>query len=879
MAAACGMCQTPLDRPEPGAPRIGRVVNMGKRLMPNFGVVVNEQPDSVTVLVKGGTLTPVPLAQFDAYPQTIVPSPAVFGAGGRLWAASLARQSGAIKGSWPAEVVEATAMQWARASLGARRAAALDLFALGLGPRAAELQLTASELNWYCAWHLARTGDVPTVLSCLEALPPHGYAARVPLLVRLAGLLQADPAFAQRACALLAPFIATSPDAAALHAALRNTPSPHAVELAQSFAGLVEWAGGYRAGMLTAVPSAVAQSQRLPVLPPVQVTALRSFDAYLAGMAGSSLDAAVPALAALPVELLDELIDRRALTRIPPGAGPLAPSITAYVRGRTEPGSASVAELREIRFTAELARRSFLAGDDAELAGLPADDPAVRHYRALREFVRTKRIEDPDALRPNARAVLQRVDALRNAEPGLAGDVPDEIARDASCWPLLQDLAYRGELRLGEEQRARYPELGAWIDLCKIQRLVFEGQWSDVIATGRQLARTSRLERFTDEAQNMVAYAEWQQGSAGEAMRVLNEALAGQFTNGLVVNAALVAAEQGCLPALPHLTQAMRLATDPRVRQGAVSRAITLWLADDKVQNYPEPLAQLVREALAQPQADNDFYAMMLHISALHDHDWLAKGTLRSGDAAQAEALRYYMTKARMVTDGYDDKLDDVARVMVDRWKATPHPPWLERERIWIAELLMEVVHTEFGKAAGVSSAIDVLIDGQVLTLIDELVLGMQAGAHVCARISEDGNEIAEHAEQRLIFARVRKYWARQGELTDAEREFVADETARCVGTAMMAFAASAERAWEEFGTLWDSLVQRERWDHQNRYTIIQLERRAIDEFEPYIARCRAYLKALNSFELDEVRAKQRDLVIKGTGQWATEIARLRSML
>src|SRR5581483_530789 len=103
---------------------------------------------------------------------------------------------------------------------------------------------------WYRAWHAAPAGDVPTLLSCLEALPPNGYAARVPLLARLAGPLQADPAFAQRACALLAPFVATSPDAAALHAALGNAPSPHAVELAQSFAELVERTGGHRAGTL-----------------------------------------------------------------------------------------------------------------------------------------------------------------------------------------------------------------------------------------------------------------------------------------------------------------------------------------------------------------------------------------------------------------------------------------------------------------------------------------------------------------------------------------------------------------------------------------------------------------------------------------------------
>src|SRR5262249_7012013 len=155
----------------------------------------------------------------------------------------------------------------------------------------------------------------------------------------------------------------------------------------------------------------------------------------------------------------------------------LPPPVTAYVRARTEPGSASLAELREAGFSAELARRSFLAGDDADLATLP-DDPAVRHYRALREFVRTNQVEDPEALRPDARTLLRHVNTLRQAEAGQAGEVPDEIARDASCWPLLLDLAYRGELVLGEQQRASYPEFGAWIDLCKIQRLVFEGQWS-----------------------------------------------------------------------------------------------------------------------------------------------------------------------------------------------------------------------------------------------------------------------------------------------------------------------------------------------------------------------------------------------------------------
>ena len=74
----------------------------------------------------------------------------------------------------------------------------------------------------------------------------------------------------------------------------------------------------------------------------------------------------------------------------------------------------------------------------------------------------------------------------------------------------------------------------------------------------------------------MIAYAEWQLGHPDEALRVLDEAPDGQFTNGLVVNAALVAASMCCPLALPYLAKAMRLATDPAVRRGAVQRAIAL---------------------------------------------------------------------------------------------------------------------------------------------------------------------------------------------------------------------------------------------------------------------------------------------------------------
>jgi hypothetical protein len=852
---------------------------MGGRVLAKFAIAVAEQDSTVTVLVKGDSLTPVPVAQFDGFPQSVIPGPTLIGAAGRLWAANQARQGGTVKGKWPVELVDATATRFAMASLGARRAAALDTLALGMGAWGSQLQLAASELTWYRAWAAALSGDLPTLLSCLEALPPTGYTTRVPLLLRQAGRLQADPALAARASRQLAPFVASSLDAQALLAVLAPQAESSHLDLARSFAERVERIGGHPASSLQAVPAAIAGGKRLPALPPIPVTALPSFDAYLAGLAGSSLDAVPAALGALPVVLLDELITRRALTRIPPGPGPWPPAVTAYLRSRLDPGQAELAELEAVGFTAEIARRHFLAGDETRLAALPADDPAVRHYQTLHTYRRSGRLADPDGLRPAARTVLELVEALR--QPGQDGrrEAPEELVADASCWPLVRDLAYRGELSLTDELRSRYPEFGAWLDLCGMQRLVFEGRWTEVISTGGQLAAASQLESLRDEAQSMVAFAQWQLGRPAEALRVLDEALAGQFTTGLVVNAALVAAEQGCLPALPYLAKAMRMAADPRVRQGAVSRAIGLWLGDKEVQDYPAPLAQIVREALATPQVDDDFHETLVVVSAIHDKQWLAGATLRAANNAQAEALRYFVTRARVVADGYRESFDDVARVLIRLWHANPRLPWVEREKTWLTELLMDVVHTPFGEASGVLSVVEILVNGNILTLADELILSLQAGAHVACKISDDGGEIALEAEQRLIHAHVRKYWARLAELSESDREVVGDEVARCVVVSAVAFAVSAERAWEEFGRQWDQLVQRERWDYQNRPAIIGMERHALNVFDTYIARCRAYLKSMEGLPLDENGAEQRDLIISGVGKWATETARLRSLL
>jgi hypothetical protein len=850
---------------------------MPTRLLTRHGVAVGEANGTVHVMAKGDSPTTMPAKQFDQLSSPTLPGPAATSAPGRLWAANLAAQAGAIKGNWSAPVIAAAAQQLAVSSLGARRAAALDAIALNQSSIVDSLQLSAWEISWYRAWTADAGGDVPGLLRWLETLPPTGYTMRINLLVRRASALLADPALAARAAALVLPFAAILPDAWALARALRAPSHDDPIGL-PAYAGEVARVGGPAYASIEPIAEAIRHRQRLPQMPATAGPRLRAFDAYLAGQSGTSLDAAVDQLVPLPRVLLDDLITARSLTQLPGGRQPWSAEVTAYVRCRLDPGGADLAELRAAGFTAELARRFFLTGDTDELARLPEDDPDVRHYRALYALRTLGAAEEAGNLRPAARSILALAERLRSATAEHSQEAPAEFAADPSVWPLVQEAALRGGVTVSQDVRSRYPEFADWLELCGTQRLVFEGRWDEVIAAGRRVAAASGLESIRDEAENMVAFAEWQLGRPVEALQVLEDALRGEFTTGLVVNAALVAAEQGSLTALPYLDRAMRLSTDPRVRQGALSQAIGLWLQDDDVQDYPPQLAKMVHDALSAPQPDTDFHRTLLILSVNNDYGWLADASPHAEGKAQSDAVRYFRTRARVLSIKYKETLKDVAELLVALWPS--HPDWVEREKTWMSELLIDLVHVDFGEAIGAVEPIEVLIKGNILGLAERLVLSAQAGAHLTVGLREARSAlVAPEYERQLLFDPVTLFHSRRNELVPKLQEIVAEELAKCLVVSMLAVGSLVESQWVEFGENWDLLVQRERWDHANRYQIINLERALLNDIDPYIARVRHYVTVLKSLPMTEAQQEIRDTIDHSTARWSAESARLRSLL
>lgn len=873
----CERCGIPIDGPHPGSARIGRVVAVKGRLGHRNGVVLQESAAGVRVLVKGDEIADMPLAEFDATSAVDVPGPAVTGAAGRLWKALQAQQHRALRAKWNSEPVAAAALECATASMGARRAAALDALELRSPELLASLGLSAQEACWYQAHAAAAAGDTRALLGWLERLPAQGYALRVRLLLgRVSDLLQ-EESLGIRAAAQLVPFAADL-DAQALHAALAAPGTANAITTLVPFALAVESADG----SLSEWASAIADLRR-PAAPfPDSMLTAQALHAYLWSSAGDDCSPAkADVLQVLPMALLDDMIERGA---IPPELGSESgwtAASAAYLRCRLNPGEASAADLTEVGFTAELARRYYLAGNAAALAALHDTDAAVRHYTALATWRSGVSETELEGLRPPERAVLSQLAEVRAAvQSGQEAFVPADLAADPTCWPLLWRSAIQGSLRLSSELAVRYPGFADWLELCGIQRLLFESRWADAITMGQALASRAAIEVTSDESLNMVAYGQFQQGQPMTALQTLDHALGGRYTTGLLVNASVVAASQGSVAALPYLQRITRSERDQSVRAGAFQRAVDLWMQDGESPEYPDMLRSLVRDALALPQSD-EFHGKLLQLAEGQDTAWLAgDAAIRCEGPRQADAERYRRTWARARTDGCNEGLSDVAKVLGVLANQPSPPAWVEREINQMVKFLDDAVHTDFGEALGLVPTIEALLSAGVLELGYRLVFAAQAAAHTAVYLSEHDGCVSRDFEQRMLFDAVRAYKQRQSELAESVQDYVSRELTKCVVITARAVAFPVAREWDDVTTRFNALVERGRVDYQNQYAIARMKRDILDdELDPLVRRLRAYLNLMAELPLDDLGRDFQPMLANIVSDWSAEIARLRPNL
>jgi hypothetical protein len=834
---------------------VGRVVARGGRLTTRNAIAIDQEVGSVVLLEKEGSAATIPIGEFDRL-QVIETAPAtVTGAAGRLWAAEVARARGSVKAKWPAAEVKAAATRWALATLGSRRAAALDLIVLGSDDWP-DLRLPASELAWYKALDAARRGDLPAAVDCLKALPPNDYAARTELLLAHFEELLEKPELAAAAVAVVRSV--DTADARALRIALAVSPPDESVQT------LRDYTAG--AGVGLQVAEAIRDYGPLPASATEAGPALRALAAYVTAQVTGS------ALAAMPVPLVDRLVRDSALAGINGPAG-LPPHVRAYLRCREAPGQVDDQTLAVVGFTAEQARRAYLSSDDQRLAELPPSDAAVRHYGALRAFAadRTLRLED---VRPSAREVVRLTDELALSF-AVARPVPDEVAADPSAWAYLTENGTAGKLTADADVRRRHPQFGHWLDTCLMHRALQAGRWEEVLVAGQRVTKGTRFPRIRAAALNLAAYAHWQLRRPDHARRALDDAMAAQATAGLAVNAALVAEELGTEAALPYLEKVADLSPDGALRRNALLRMIGMWQADPYANVLPAGLKARIRAALREKQ-DDDTYLTLLGLALAHDRAWLATGQVLAKGRLQQLSGRYFVDRAALMESRTTQTMEAVAVALSELWHLARRPSWVDNERAWLFDYLQKAVVEPFSSAADPADAVEIIVNRSVVELGPGLRLLALVGSAAAVRFDNEAQPMPAHVEDRLVLAPVKTFRQRREELEQPEAEAVARALASSVSNAIVMRFNAIGRFSNTFVERWKEYSRMPAPDYAAGRRIAKLKLVLTDDLGKHIRELRRYLVAADGLPVDSALLTR---VNEQIDQWEDLIGMIRASL
>jgi hypothetical protein len=698
-------------------------------------VVVGERPGSILLLDKGDLPTEVDAERFASMPVIPIESPGVLSASGRLWAAERARTSTLTKARWRADLVEAAAERFATIDLGARRAAAVDLAMLGL-PDMAYLRLTAAEMTWYRARAAAVQGDAIAMIDHLERLRG-GYPDRIRLIaVRFTEIL-CDPALAARAAAVLAPFEPASTYARAVRSALAPTPAPDMPQILVRFARSSPVEGARRTASQIATADSVDAVSGA-------ADALRRLNAYL----------------------------------------------LAQQDCRMNPGSVDDATLRRAAFVAELARRAYVRGDDDALTGLPERHEAVRHYRALREFVVSGQLDERQ-LRPATAGVAMMTEDLSLSFP-FPREADEQIAADPSTWWYLRNSAMDGKITATDIVRSRYPRFAEWLDICHAHRVLRAGDWDRLLSEHTETAWADAAPHVRAAALNVLAYAHWQLGQSARGLELLDQALTAHPSVGLAVNGALIAGESSCLNALDYLARAMKLAKTAAERGAILARGIDLWIADPAVPDCPPTLVALIRGELSSGTAEGDVHRRLLLLALRHDRQWLASARLATG--ASPDSTRYLQARAAVEEQPTTSTYTEAANALADLLVHKQPPVWAASEPGWLAGVLARAV-SQLDATADPVPAIARLTSLDALPLGIRLYLIAIGGRRLIAASAARGREVQPEQLDKFVLAPIRTYQQRKSELGNDDRQHVAMALADCLGAAIAARVNLADAA------------------------------------------------------------------------------------
>jgi hypothetical protein len=858
----CSACGTDLTAARHDDSRVGLVYELRGRMLVNKRPAICTRDDGTTAtLLMGGGKGPttLPVSQLPRASELVRPA---LSSAARLL--SVGRSPDLARFGWDEEDLRAQAGAMLSGSLSARRQMAVEALQLGWPDIFDWLNLSASEKAWYRAHHAAAHGYLDQLMDAVVLLPSSGYVARARLLLpHLDRLAQAGEGWS--------PILEGWADAGVPHAA-------------EALAVLGEsWLDGTAAGT-TMLRSLGEQSRadewseavrRLaddqpPGLPVRDAAAWAALDAYGRGMRGECVDDEALSLSRVTTAMLDDLIDVAAVTsQVDTSRMPDESRIR--VLARVAPEHLDDRDLTRASHWAELARRAFLDEDRSSLDRIPNEAP-VRHYAAMLDVLNGGK-PDPENLRPDALTKLELVDGCRAALTDGSLTLPPPLLADPTLWPLFVKEVRDGRVTVDVEVGERFPDFQRWADLQRLLGLIWEARWDDALTVGHRLIEQLSDEQQQDEALSLTAYVLSHLGDDLAALKLVERALEGSYTEALLVNASILAARTEPETAAKHFARLIQEAPNSELKTAALLKAIRVWVGHSG--DFPQQLQRPLEEVLRSHTSVDDYVELMQ--VGVATNPAMVVG-LHDPRDDRTPAYKIFRARARYREEP-KYSLHDLAGEFITVYQEVGRPTWFDAEWKPLVDYVIDAVFTDFGKALGPATLIDRvnLAAPELFTPIQRFILVPQAGTHIAVHLAESEDQLNDQAAVKFFFRPVEEFLSMRQEFPPEVAHRLADNFSLTLAVAGIHYLGSSR---EGIAGPYNALVERLRWDRQNTYAIKQRMATILETATEAVAQCDRYLERMKRLPIEDAdhSSRVRNLS-EAVSEWRSEIINLRSHL
>lgn len=491
------------------------------------------------------------------------------------------------------------------------------------------------ETGWLEMWSHWHSGDLDGALASALALPPDRYPDRVDVLLdtcerwrhdqrRCSAVLSAVERLHEEPVMLLLRFLAgrDRDPRAVVGAFVSRCSAPRTSPF---------WDDGSNATAVSAAAAVENAEDWEWLRPELGESAALNTLRLLRGGEGQP----ITSVDGVDVDVLDEAIDRGWLA--PSNAPPpqSESSSSTYAWARMDPTALSDAALRTLGQTDELVRREIQRGEQS-------DQGSTRMLGLL------KQLEDGDPrvageLIPLLDADVRPV-ALAVARSLSSGSVDRSAIVDRSTWDVMGGLLRALDPVIVDDPLTRSAAAHAHLEAAK--DALFTWRWSEALAEARACLQFADDEPISDEAQSICGAAAWMQGDDSTAARWFGAAAAGQATDSLLVNHALVTIDRDPDVAFSSLCRLLVQTDDQllRGRAACIAARVALGTGCD-----PELLDDTVVLALrATTVADVPLAEHIASLSLLVEIDpkWVADAS-NMQDSPHAASLEHRLAVAR----------------------------------------------------------------------------------------------------------------------------------------------------------------------------------------------------------------------------------------